>query len=496
MIKEINRLLNYAISHQLLDARDKLFSANMLLDIFQLNEFEEMQIEETLDVPDRILDTMLSYAVQHQLVEDTITDKDLFDTRIMNCVMARPSVVESIFWQRYQQSPKIATTYYYDFSIASNYIRKSRVDKDQKWKGDSIYGKLDITINLSKPEKDPKEIARLKNIVSRSYPKCPLCRENEGFAGDLTHAARQSIRLISLKMNQEDWFLQYSPYVYYQEHCIILNAQHKPMQINKRTFQNLLAFLDLFPHYFIGSNADLPIVGGSILSHDHYQGGCYKFTMEDAKVLKQYTIENYPHIQISHIKWPLSTIRLQGEHSEDMIACAEHILQHWIKYEDRDALIHANSGEERHNTITPIARMKDGVYEMDLVLRNNRTSDEYPLGIFHPHADVHHIKKENIGLIEVMGLAVLPARLKSELTCIEKCLRNESLQDMELQSIEKHMDWITYLKANMEDNAIVDISAFIKNEISIKFERVLEDCGVFKLDEQGLSYFERFMNTL
>lgn len=496
MIKEINRLLNYAIQHNLMDPRDKQYSVNLLLDVFHLFEFEEIEIQEQLDLPDSILENMLAYAVEHHLIEDTVTEKDLFDTRIMNCVMQRPSCVEHKFWEYYKSSPQEATKYYYDFSIATNYIRKSRVNKDQKWKGQSKYGELDITINLSKPEKDPKEIARLKHAVSSSYPKCAICKENEGFAGDFTHAARQSIRLISLKMNKEDWFMQYSPYVYYQDHCIILNAEHKPMQINERTFQNLLAFLDLFPHYFIGSNADLPIVGGSILSHDHYQGGCYKFTMEDAQCLSSFSLEAYPSVMLFHVKWPLSTIRLQGNNREEMIACANHILNAWISYEDEEAGIHAYTGEERHNTITPIARMKDGHYELDLVLRNNRTSEEYPLGIFHPHNDVHHIKKENIGLIEVMGLAVLPARLKTELQCVEKYLLHEELNDQQLDSLQKHKDWISHLQEKLEASTIHNITNFLQEEISKKFERVLEDCGVFKLDEQGLKYFERFIEIL
>lgn len=496
MIRDINRLLNYAIQHNILDPRDKAYSANLLLDALHLFEFEEMDIHEKLDTPDAILENMLAYAIQHKIIADSVIEKDLFDTRLMNCVMPRPSVVEGMFWQQYLHSPMKATSFYYDFSIVTNYIRKSRVDKDQKWKGKSAYGEFDITINLSKPEKDPKEIARLKHVVSTTYPKCALCKENEGFAGDLTHAARQSIRLISVEINHEAYFLQYSPYVYYQEHCILFNAKHQPMQINKRTFQNLLAFLDVFPHYFIGSNADLPIVGGSILSHDHYQGGCYKFTMEDAHVLKGYVISSYPSICVSHIHWPLTTLRLQGENAQEMIECADYILQTWMKYENKNAGVYAYSDEERHNTITPIARKKNGKYELDLVLRNNRTSDEYPMGIFHPHNDVHHIKKENIGLIEVMGLAVLPARLKNELMYVQKSLENKILSEEEERCIEKHSEWITYLKAQLKQRAVEDIMEFLKAEVSKKFERGLEDCGVFKLDEQGSIYFDQFMDTL
>lgn len=494
--KEINRLLNYAVQQQLLLPRDIHYSANLLLDVFHVDEFEYHEIDEQLVLPDEILENMLRYAVEKGMMEDTITDKDLLDTRIMNCVMPRPSTVDDTFWKLYKESPKSATDYFYNFSITSNYIRKSRVDKDQKWIGQSAYGPLQLTINLSKPEKDPKEIAKLKTMISSSYPKCVICKENEGFAGDFKRAARQSIRLISLRLQKTEWFLQYSPYVYYQEHCIILNAEHKPMRIDETTFQNLISFLTIFPHYFIGSNADLPIVGGSILSHDHYQGGCFKFPMEDAKVLKSYTLLQFAKVQVQHVAWPLTTLRLRSKDTHELVACASHILETWKTYSDVTVAIQAFTKEERHNTITPIARVKDGYYELDLVLRNNRVTKQYPLGIFHPHEDVHHIKKENIGLIEVMGLAVLPARLKLELVDICNLLRNQEIDTEAKERIQKHQDWIVYLKQELLLEQPEDIMEFLQDEVSKKFVRVLEDCGVFKLDEQGNAALDKFMKNV
>lgn len=494
IIHEINRLLEFGEYHHLIEKRDRVYCANLLLDVFQLSQFEEEDIKEELDRADDILDAMLAYAVENKLVEDTFTQKDLFDTRIMNCIMPRPSAVNEQFWTLYKQSSKCAMDYFYDLSILSNYVRKTRVEKDMKWKASSKYGELDITINLSKPEKDPKEIAMAKMIKASAYPKCAICKENEGFAGNIKQAARQNHRLIAITLNKENWFVQYSPYVYYNEHCIILNSEHKEMRIDHKAFSNLLEFLDMFPHYFVGSNADLPIVGGSILTHDHYQGGCYHMPLERAEVLKEYTLKQFPKIKLFHLNWPLSSIRLQGEDAKALALCADHILKTWQTYSDESVGIIAHS-DQPHNTITPLARKKNGCYELDLVLRNNRTSEEHPLGIFHPHSDVHHIKKENIGVIEVAGFAILPARLKNELELIKKSMNNESLTQDESESIAKHEEWIAYLKdkRNMSDE---DDMEFLKNEISIKFEKVLEDCGVFKMGEEGTLAFERFMKIL
>ncbi|MEG0359306.1 MAG: UDP-glucose--hexose-1-phosphate uridylyltransferase [Anaerorhabdus sp.] len=494
VLHEINRLLKFALDHKLIGKRDYFYCANLLLDVFQLSQFEEEKIEEELNRADDILEAMLAYAVEHTLIEDSITERDLFDTRIMNCIMPSPTQVSDTFWNLYKTSKKDATDYYYDLSNISNYVRTSRVEKDQKWKAKSKYGELDITINLSKPEKDPREIAKIRNTSVSTYPKCPICKENEGFAGDYKHNARQTLRLIPLRLHEEDWFLQYSPYVYYNEHCIILNAAHIPMKIDEKTFSNLLEFLDLFPHYFIGSNADLPIVGGSILSHDHYQGGCYQMPMERASVINEYSLDKFPNVRLAHLNWPLSTIRLHGEKASDVISLATHILTQWKAYSDETSNIMACTCTQMHNTITPIARKKNGLYELDLVLRNNRTSEEHPFGIFHPHEDVHHIKKENIGLIEVAGIAVLPARLKDELQVIQKCLCGAEINETEAKSIEKHDDWITYLKSKYKDEK--DYQQILEYEIAQKFEKVLEDCGVFKLDKEGIKAFERFMTTL
>ena len=442
---QINRLLNFALQQGLIAPEDKYYSANLLLDLLGVDEFEVVEVDETLPIAHDILENMLDYAVEKGLCEDTVTQRDLFDTRIMNCVMPRPSEVVGNFKKIYEKSKVQATDYFYKTSIASNYIRKDRIDKNIIWKANTEYGDLDITINLSKPEKDPRDIAKAKLVKSSSYPKCLLCRENEGYAGHANHPARQTHRLIPMDFEGHQWFMQYSPYTYYNEHCILLNSLHVPMKVCRATFENLLNFVDYLPHYFLGSNADLPIVGGSILSHDHYQGGHYTFAMEKAPIEETFNIEGFG---------------------------------------------------QPHNTITPIARVRDGKYELDLVLRNNRTTEEYPLGIFHPHDEVHHIKKENIGLIEVMGLAVLPARLKDELAKVKECFiaGKEDISDDE--QIAKHADWYKEIRAKYTDIKAEEVEDMLKLEVGKIFMVVLLHAGVFKRNIQGIQAFNKFVATL
>lgn len=494
MNHEINRLIHFGLKNKMIEESDVDYSVNLLLDLFHLNNFEIEDIDEDLSVATPILDNMLEWAVKHELVEDTVTSKDLFDTRIMNCIMPRPSEVVGKFQNFYKDCPEKATQYFYNLSVASNYIRKSRTDKNIRFKKFYKYGDIEITINLSKPEKDPKEIAKAKLVKSSGYPKCLLCKENVGFSGDLNRAARQTHRIIPLELDNDDYFLQYSPYVYYNEHCIVFNKEHKPMAINKNTFSHLLSFVEKFPHYMLGSNADLPIVGGSILSHDHFQGGNYTFPMDGAKVLKTVHLNRYPTLNIDVIKWPLSTLRITSNSKDDIISFADAVLQKWREYDVPELDIISHTGDTLHNTITPIARMKDGQYQMDLVLRNNRTSEQYPDGIFHPHQHLHHIKKENIGLIEVMGLAVLPARLKDELSLLRECLLgNKNIDDYE--SLQKHKAWYQELKAEHtfeEEN----VDSVLAETLTQKFVAVLEDAGVFKLNDEGIHAFMRFIESL
>ncbi|MEG1482367.1 UDP-glucose--hexose-1-phosphate uridylyltransferase [Clostridium sp.] len=493
---EINRLINFALNKCLITELDAIYSTNMLLGTLNLSEFHKEDIEEDLVEPSSILNNILDYAVSENIIENTITQRDLFDTKIMNCVMPRPSEVISNFNEKYSISKKDATDYYYNLSIASNYIRKDRIDKNIVWKTSTEYGDLDITINLSKPEKDPKDIIKSKSLKSTSYPKCLLCKENEGFYGNLNHPARETHRIIPLTLNKASWFLQYSPYTYYNEHCIVLNGEHSPMKISKDTFKNLLDFVDIIPHYFAGSNADLPIVGGSILSHDHYQGGNYTFAMDKAPIEKTFPIKSFEDITVGRVKWPMSVIRVSGSSKDRVIDLCDHILTEWRNYSDPTVDILSFSNSEPHNTITPIARFRNNNYEVDLVLRNNRTTDEYPLGIFHPHNEVHHIKKENIGLIEVMGLAVLPARLKDELQLIKENLLSNVSDISSNETISKHADWYCYLKnkySTFTDNSIDDI---LRDEVGLKFSEVLSHSGVFKRNITGENAFDKFINLL
>ena len=494
MNHEINRLLNFALQQHLIAEADFDYAANLLMDVLKLNEFEKEEINEHLTECTPILNILLDEACQRGLIEDDTTHRDLFDTRIMNCLMPRPSEVIERFYSLYStKGPKAATNAYYQMSIASNYIRKSRVDKNMKWVVNSPYGDNQISINLSKPEKDPKEIEKAKRIKSTDYPKCLLCKENVGFAGDLKKNARQTHRIIPMKLDEDRYYLQYSPYVYYNEHCIVFNEQHVPMKINGQTFSHLLAFLDVLPHYFIGSNADLPIVGGSILSHDHFQGGRHHFPIETAKVLAEYSFKPYPTVKVEMIEWPLSTLRLTSKNKAELLKLSEHILTVWQHYSDESVDIIAFSDGIPHNTITPIARKAVDFYQLDLVLRNNRCNDMYPEGIFHPHPSVHHIKKENIGLIEVMGLAILPARLIKEMQYVEEAVLQERALDDPI--LGAHQEWVsaivnqhTYTKENVKEK--------IQEEIGKVFVEVLKDAGVFKLNKEGIEAFKRFVSNL
>lgn len=491
----IKELVQYGKEQQLVDADDEVFVTNRLLELFGLSEYEEPDTIEKVRPVNEILEDMMDYAYREGIMkEDTITEKDLFDTKIMGCLTPQPSIVRRDFAERLQHSPKEATDYYYRFSIATNYIRKDRIAKDEKWVTQTEYGPIDITINLSKPEKDPRDIAKAGQAKKSGYPACLLCKENEGYAGHFTHPARQNHRIIPITLDGDQYFLQYSPYVYYNEHCIIFNAEHTPMKIDKATVKKLLDFVGQFPHYTAGSNADLPIVGGSILSHDHFQGGGYTFAMAKAEYEMMFTMKGYESVTAGIIKWPMSVIRLQGKDIDAVTEAADHILTTWRGYTDEDAFIYAQTENTPHNTITPIARMRGNLYELDLVLRNNITTEECPWGVYHPSADLHHIKKENIGLIEVMGLAVLPARLKKEMSVLaDALLKNEDIRGNEL--IEKHADWVDGWKADYEitPENVMDI---LHDEISKVFVKVLECAGVYKRTEEGKRAFLRFIDVI
>lgn len=492
----IAKLVKYGLDTGLLPEEEKIYATNQILEVLHLEEYEEpaklegeISLEETLD-------ELLDYAWQQGLMaENSVVYRDLFDTKLMNCLMPRPSQVIGEFWKRYEYSPREATEYYYKLSQDSNYIRRYRVCRDRKWVTKTEYGDLDITINLSKPEKDPKAIAAAKKMKQSGYPKCLLCKENEGYAGRVNHPARQNHRIIPLTINDASWGFQYSPYVYYNEHCIVFCGEHVPMKIDRTTFRKLFDFVKQFPHYFLGSNADLPIVGGSILTHDHYQGGNYEFAMAKAPVETTYVIPGYEDVEAGMVKWPMSVLRIRHADENRLIDLGEHILNVWRGYTDADAQIFAETDGEPHNTVTPIARMRDGLYELDLVLRNNITTKEHPLGLYHPHAELHHIKKENIGLIEVMGLAVLPARLKEEMECLERCLvSGEDIRGNEM--IEKHADWAEKIKKKYTSITEENVSGILQDEIGLVFAKVLEHAGVYKRTEEGKKAFERFIHSL
>ena len=494
MNRVINQLLQYGLNHHLMQEEDVDYVANLLLDILNINEFKREENIGYISDLTEILEKILNYAIEQGIIEDSIVEKDLFDTRIMNCLMPRPSEVVKTFHEYYDCSPQEATDYFYRLSMDSHYIRKDRTDLNIRFKKYYKYGNMDITINLSKPEKDPKDIARAKTMKTSGYPQCLLCKENVGFSGDYQRPARQNHRIIPLQLDQEDYYLQYSPYVYYNEHCIVFNKKHIPMAINENTFKRLLSFVKQFPHYMLGSNADLPIVGGSILTHDHFQGGCYTFPMENAKIIKTMHFEKYPHLKIEILNWPLSTMRITSDNVDEIIKFSSQTLQCWKEYNNLSLDILSHSDQTPHNTITPIARMKNGLYQMDLVLRNNRTTAKYPDGIFHPHEDKHHIKKENIGLIEVMGLAVLPARLKTELELLKDCLLGKKVFN-DYPELEKHTLWYEQIKTQYQitPETIDDV---LETALTIKFVEVLEDAAVFKMNDEGINAFCSFVESI
>lgn len=491
----IKQLVDYGVSSGLIPENERVYSTNLLLEIYGKDNFSDPDISETSLPLDEILNNLLDIAVDEGLIEDSVTYRDLFDTKLMNCITPRPSQLQNRFWFLYETSPKEATDFYYDFSQNTNYIRRDRIAKDLKWKVPSEYGDIDITINLSKPEKDPKLIAAAKNAPSSGYPKCLLCRENEGYAGNTNHPARQNHRIIPLRLGNSDWNMQYSPYVYYNEHCIVFNNRHTPMKIDTSTFVKLFDFVKMFPHYFIGSNADLPIVGGSILSHDHFQGGHYTFAMAKAKSVFSFEVPEFNNVSCEVLKWPLSVIKLKSDSTEDIVRLASHILVKWRNYTDEDAFIFANTDGKPHNTITPIARFRDGMYELDLALRNNITTPEHPLGVYHPHEKLHHIKKENIGLIEVMGLAVLPSRLKNEMNLLaEYIIKGKDISGNE--AIAKHADWANEILSTRHDITSENVMEVLETEIGKVFVKVLEDAGVYKCTPEGLESFKKFIDIL
>ena len=495
LYENIKKLVQYGIDTGLTPECERIYTTNLLLDLMRENSYEDVACDLSDIVLEDVLHDLLDEACARGIIEDDITSRDLFDTKLMNALLPRPAQVQQTFREQYELSPEAATAYYYKFSQDSDYIRRYRIKKDQKWTVDTAYGTLDITINLSKPEKDPNAIAVARNSAASSYPKCQLCMENEGYAGRADHPARENHRIIPITINDSDWGFQYSPYVYYNEHCIVFNGEHTPMKIERNTFVKLFDFIKLFPHYFLGSNADLPIVGGSILSHDHFQGGHYTFAMAKAPVIRSFTVKGYEDVTAGIVKWPLSVIRLQCADESRIIDLADHILRIWRGYTDPDAFIFAETDRQPHNTITPIARKRGDLYELDLTLRNNITTEEHPLGVYHPHAALHHIKKENIGLIEVMGLAVLPARLKSELELLkEYILEGKDIRSND--SIEKHADWVDEFLPNYPEINASNVEEILQQEVGKVFCQVLEDAGVYKCTPEGMEAFERFTNTL
>ncbi|WP_291652355.1 UDP-glucose--hexose-1-phosphate uridylyltransferase [Clostridium sp.] len=496
--REIKRLIQYGLKHELFTKDDEIFIRNGLLDVLNLDEYEDFEIDdENLNTPTEILGNILDYAFNNGILEsNSPIYRDLLDTKIMGVLMPRPSEVIREFYNRYKESKESATSYLYNISKACDYVRTDRIAQNLVWKSSTEYGDLDITINLSKPEKDPKAIAAAKNLPPSKYPKCLLCKENEGYRGRVNHPARQNIRIIPMELNSESWYLQYSPYAYYNEHCIVFAGEHVPMKITKNTFDRLLEFIEKFPHYFVGSNADLPIVGGSILTHDHYQGGNYEFAMDKAEDVYKFNLNNYENIDLSIVKWPLTVLRLKGRNRLELSELADKVLSHWRNYSDSVVNVYAHTNEIPHNTITPIARKDNEVYILDLVLRNNITSEEHPDGIFHPHKELHNIKKENIGLIEVLGLAVLPSRLKNELEIIKLSLVNGIDEIYNNEEMKIHLNWYEEIKKNNLSITKENVDSIIEKEIGKVFSKVLEHCGVFKWDEYGKEAMQRYINSL
>lgn len=497
MIDEyIAKLVQYGLDKKLIGPEDRNYTVNQYLEIFKLYDYEETEGPFGEIDLEEVLTKLTDAAYDRYIIKSNdVVTRDLFDTKLMGVLVPRPSRVIQDFREKYEKSPEAATEYFYKFSQDTDYIRRYRVKKDWKWTVDSPYGIIDITVNLSKPEKDPKAIAAAKNAVQSRYPKCQLCMENEGYAGRMNHPARQNHRIIPVTINGAGWGFQYSPYVYYNEHCIVFNKEHVPMKIDRTAFVKLFDFVKQFPHYFLGSNADLPIVGGSILSHDHFQGGHYQFAMADAKIEKYYTVKGFEDVETGILNWPLSVLRIRAKDEERLIDMADHVLQVWRGYTDEDARIFAQTDGEPHNTITPIARKMGDTYELDLTLRNNITTREHPLGLFHPHEEYHHIKKENIGLIEVMGLAVLPSRLKKEMELLAGCLV-KGIPIEEQESLRKHVDWAEQFVPKYKEINEENVMDILKEEIGQVFVKVLEDAGVYKCTEKGREQFERFILTL
>ncbi len=491
----VSKLAAYALQTGLIQPCEKDWAVNAILDVLKIDSYTDPGQDwgrvELAPVLEELLDDAYARGV---LAENSVVYRDLFDTELMGRLTPRPAQVIEKFQALYREDPQKATDWYYEFSQDTNYIRRERIAKDIQWKAATPYGELDVTINLSKPEKDPKAIAAAKNLPASAYPRCLLCVENEGYAGRVNHPARQNHRIVPITINGSPWFLQYSPYVYYNEHCICFNSRHVPMKIDQACFGKLLDFVRQFPHYFVGSNADLPIVGGSILAHDHFQGGRYEFAMAKAPVETPFAFPGFEDVEAGIVKWPMSVVRIASEKAERLIDLADKILTAWRGYTDESAFIFAETGGEPHNTITPIARKRGGKFELDLVLRNNITTEEHPLGVYHPHAELHHIKKENIGLIEVMGLAVLPARLKEELTTVADALANGTdLRGHELT--EKHADWAENFapKSPVSREAALDL---VKRETGKVFAKVLEHCGVYDRTPEGKEQFLNFLNTI
>ena len=494
---EISRLLEYGLQRGLIAPEDKAYAANRMLALLGLREFEPQPVEEELHTPVEPLERLCQFAAEAGLIEpDTRDGRDQFDTELMNCLMPRPSQVVREFYSLYEKDKQAATDYYYQLARSSNYIRVDRIEKDRMWTAPTPYGDLVITINLSKPEKDPKAIAAAKNAPQSGYPKCALCRENEGYLGSANQAARGNHRLIPLELGGEPWFLQYSPYVYYNEHCIVLSHEHRPMKVSRQSISRLLEFVTFLPHYFVGSNADLPIVGGSILTHDHFQGGRYEFPMAKAPIREKACFPGFEDVEAGIVHWPMSVIRLRGKEAQRLVDLADKILTAWREYSDESAEILAYTEGTPHNTITPIARRRGEDYELDLVLRNNRTTPEHPLGLFHPHAEYHHIKKENIGLIEVMGLAILPPRLLTETGLLEQALKDpaQAQEIMARPEMEKHQAWYEELKAAGAGEG--DTQRAIQESIGVIFGKILGNAGVYKDTEEGREAFRRFCSSL
>jgi len=488
----IQQVLDYAIRLQFIEVEDEVYVRNQIINLLGMEDFILTAKNESQNAIPDLLQELIEYACQQGVIEDLVVEKEILASKIVNCFMPKPSAINQRFYKLYNENQKDATDYFYALSQNNNYIQTKEIAKNISYTADTEYGKLDITINLSKPEKNPKDIMREKKIKSTNYPQCLLCTENEGYVGRNGHPARSNHRLIRIQLVDERWYFQYSPYVYYNEHCIVLSAEHRDMKIDRRSFVRLLAFVEQFPHYFVGSNADLPIVGGSILSHDHYQGGRYEFAMAKAMDEYQFSLSRFPDVQCAIIKWPMSVLRLKSKNATALVEVADHILNCWRRYSDPTVNIAAYTAEIPHNTVTPIARKRNGLLELDIVLRNNRTSKEHPLGIFHPHEDVQHIKKENIGLIEVMGLAVLPARLITELHEIEQYIMGN-----EHHVAEYHKKWAQELQGKYQQQIErSNIKEFIKKETAAKFLRVLEDAGVYKRNPQGRRAFQQFIEVL